>query len=390
MTTVVYEKMLSLQEEIVANRRHLHKNPELGFDLENTLAFVESKLLEYGISYERVGKAGISCTIGSGEKCFLIRGDMDALPMAEETGLEFASTNGSMHACGHDFHTSTLLAAAKVLKEQEASLKGCVKVFFQAAEEILSGAQDAYDAGILENPKVDAAFAQHVVHESFGTAGYTPGVACGSSDVFTVDIFGVGGHGAAPHKNIDPINIMAHTIVALQTINSREINPNEGFVLTVCSAHSGTAHNIMPPTAQIQGSIRTMDLEVKEFARKRLVEVCENVAKTFQGSAEVSFLADGIPPMLNDEALCSDVAKYIDGLLGDGTCYHIERMTGSEDFSVFSTKIPCALFWFGTGSEDEGFAYGVHDSRVTFNEDALPKMAAVYVEVATKWLEENC
>ena len=384
-----YRRMLELKDEMVCCRRQLHQNPELGFDLPKTTAFLMEQLRSFGYEPECVGKAGITCTAGHGGKTILLRGDMDALPMQEQSGLPFASQNGAMHACGHDFHTTNLLMAAKVLKEREAELEGTVKFLFQPAEETMDGAVDVYNNGILENPHVDAALALHVVHAPLGTAGYTPGYACGSSDVFTVTVHGKGGHGAAPHQNVDPINVVSHIILALQEINSREINPNELIVLTICSVHAGTAPNIMPGEAVFQGTIRTMNMEVKAFARQRFTEICEAVCKTFRASCDISFIGDGIPPMVNDEQLTEEISGYIDDMLGEGTSYHIERMTGSEDFSVFSTHVPCALFWFGTGSTEEGYAYGVHDPRVTFNEDALPMMAAVYAESALRWLKEH-
>lgn len=385
-----YARMLELKDELVGYRRYLHQCPELGFDLPQTRAFVLEKLKEFGYEPQTVGRAGITCTVGrGGGKTLLLRGDMDALPMAEETGLPFASQNGCMHACGHDFHTTGLLGAAKVLKEWEDELEGTVKLLFQPAEETMDGAADVYNAGILEKPHVDAALALHVVHAPLGTAGYTPGHACGSSDVFTVTIHGKGGHGAAPHENIDPINAAAHIILALQEINSREINPNQMIVLTVCSLHAGSAANVMPGEAVLKGTIRTMDLQVKEFARQRMREICEGVCSTFRATCDIDFIGGGIPPMVNDNALAEEIGGYIDDMLGAGTTYHIERMTGSEDFSVFSQKVPSALFWFGTGSTEQGYAYGVHDPRVTFNEDAIPMMAAVYAESAFRWLREH-
>ena len=389
MENKTYVRALELKEELVGHRRWLHQNPELGFDLPRTTAFVMEKLREYGYEPRVVGRAGIICTVGKGGGTILLRGDMDALPMEEETGLPFASENGCMHACGHDFHTAALLGAAKVLKEREDELKGTVKLLFQPAEEIMAGAEDVFRAGVLEDPHVDAALALHVVHAPLGTAGYTPGYACGSSDVFTVTVHGKGGHGAAPQHNIDPINVAAHIILALQTINSREINPNELIVLTVCSIHGGTAANVTPCDAVFKGTIRTMNMDVKEFARRRFTEICQDVCRTFRATCDIEFVGDGIPPMANDDVLCAEVARYIDDMLGEGTSYHIERMTGSEDFSVLSHHVPCALYWFGTGSEEEGYAYGVHDPRVTFNEDALPMMAAVYAESAICWLSEH-
>lgn len=385
----VYESMLETKEELIAHRRYLHQCPEIGFDLKQTRSYVLEKLREYGYEPETVGQAGITVTVGKGERCFLIRGDMDALPMEEKTGLPFASANGNMHACGHDFHTSSLLGAAKYLKQHEDELKGTVKLLFQPAEEIMTGAQDCIRGGILENPKADAALALHVVHAPFGTAGYTPGYACGSCDSFTVTVHGVGGHGAAPHRNVDPILVASHIILAAQAINSREVSPNEMIVLTICSIHAGEAANVMPYDAVLKGTIRTMNMDVKAYARRRFEEICHGVSATYRASCEVEYLSEGIPPMINDDALCGELSGYIDDLLGEGTSYHIERMTGSEDFSALSTEIPCMLVWFGTGSDEEGYAYGVHDPRVTFNEDALPMMAAIYAQCAMRWLEKH-
>ena len=354
-----------------------------------TRAFVTERLREMGLQPKDVGRAGITCTIGQGAPVFLLRGDMDALPMREETGLPFASENGSMHACGHDFHTTALLGAARLLLRHAGDLRGTVKLLFQPAEETMDGAQDVFDAGILEDPHVDAAMALHVVQAPFGTVNYTPGYACGSSDVFTVTVHGRGGHGAAPHRNIDPIHAAAHILLALQTINSREVDPNEMIVLTVCALNAGSAANVMPSQAVLKGTIRTMNMEVKAFARQRLEEICQDVCRTFRAECEVSFIGAGIPPMVNDGALTDELNGYINALLGEGSVRRIERMTGSEDFSVFSHHVPCALYWFGTGSAEEGYPYGVHDPRVTFNEDALPEMAAVYAQSAICWLEKH-
>ena len=390
----MYHSILSeakaMEDELIAHRRHLHQIPETGFTLPQTTAYVRKKLTEYGLEPKAVGKAGITALIGPDTgKTFLIRGDMDALPMAEESGLPFSSSNGNMHACGHDFHTSALLGAAKLLKAHEHELHGRVKLMFQPAEEIMDGARDMVDSGILKNPHVDAAMALHVLHDKFGIAGYARGKACGSSDVFTITVHGKGGHGAAPQMNIDPINVACHIQLALQTINSREINPNELIVLTVCSIHAGTAANIMPETAVLQGTIRTMDMEVKAFARQRLMDICEGVCKTFRASCSIDFIGEGIPPMINDDALLDDTSRYINDLLGEGTARPIERMTGSEDFSVLSVKVPSVLYWFGTGNEEEGYHFGVHDCRVTFNEAALYRMAAIYAAVPMQWLNEH-
>ena len=383
----------ALEQKLTGFFEELHMHPELSYEEYETTERIKRELAAAGIEILQIPlKTGVTAIVRGAKpgKTYGLRCDIDALPIAEETDLPYKSkTPGKMHACGHDFHTSALLGAAKLLKAHESELKGRVKLMFQPAEEIMDGANDMIAAGILENPHVDAAMAIHVLHDSLGKAGYTRGTGCGSSDVFTIKVKGIGGHGAAPHRNVDPINVACHIQLALQTINSREINPNELIVLTICSMHAGTAANIMPAEAVLQGTIRTMNMDVKAFARQRLIDICEGVCKTFRAECEIDFIGEGIPPMYNDDQLLTDTIRYIDDLLGEGTAQPIERMTGSEDFSALSVKVPSVLYWFGTGSTEEGYNYGVHDCRVTFNEEAIHKMAAVYTECAMRWLEEH-
>lgn len=383
----------ALEQKLTGFFEELHMHPELSYEEYETTERIKRELAAAGIEILQIPlKTGVTAIVRGAKpgKTYGLRCDIDALPIAEETDLTYKSkTPGKMHACGHDFHTSALLGAAKLLKAHESELKGQVKLMFQPAEEIMDGANDMIAAGILENPHVDAAMAMHVLHDNLGKAGYTRGTGCGSSDVFTIKVKGVGGHGAAPHLNVDPINVACHIQLALQTINSREINPNELIVLTICSIHGGTAANIMPDEAVMQGTIRTMNMDVKAFARQRLIDICEGVCKTFRAECEIDFIGDGIPPMYNDDQLLTDTIRYIDDLLGESTAQPIERMTGSEDFSALSVKVPSVLYWFGTGSTEEGYNYGVHDCRVTFNEEAIHRMAAVYTECAMRWLEEH-
>jgi len=221
----ILERAIELQAEMIENRRFFHSNPEIGFELPVTTGRVREILESLGYDVRSVGRAGLSATVGKPGRTFLIRGDMDALPMAEETEIEFKSENGFMHACGHDIHTSSLLGAAKILKEREDELNGTVKLMFQPCEEMVMGARDMLENGILEDPKVDAAMALHVVHKPLGTVGYSKGSACASSDVFTITITGKGAHGAASYLGVDPINVAVHLHLALQVLNSRETEP---------------------------------------------------------------------------------------------------------------------------------------------------------------------
>jgi amidohydrolase len=384
----ILERALELKTEMIENRRFFHSNPEIGFDLPVTTGRVKEILESLGYEVKSIGKSGLSATVGKPGSTFLIRGDMDALPMAEETEIEFKSENGNMHACGHDIHTSALLGAAKILKEREAELKGTVKLMFQPCEEMVMGARDMVLNGILEDPKVDAAMALHVVHKPLGTVGYSKGSACASSDVFTITITGKGAHGAASYLGVDPINVAVHLHLALQVLNSRETHPDDMVVLTIGMISGGAAANIIPDTVVMKGTIRTMNSDTRDFMKGRLLDISESVAKTFRAECKVEFLSEGVPPMVNDESLTEEITGYIDELLGAGTTYEIPRMTGSEDFSVISEKVPSLLLWVGTGSEEEGFPYGVHNPKVTFNEDAIHKIAAIYAECAIRWLEK--
>lgn len=378
-----------LESYAIGIRRRIHENPELGFELPKTVTLVKEELESFGYAPAQCGIAGITALAGTPGKTFLLRADMDALPMREETGLTYASQNGFMHACGHDIHTSALLLAARMLKERENELKGTVKFMFQPCEEGVVGASDMVKAGILKNPSVDAAMALHVVNETSGSVGYSWNTACASSDIFTITVKGKGGHGAAPHRCIDPIQIGVHIHLALQGLNSREVHPDEMLVCSICQMNAGTASNVFPEKAVLKGTIRTMNPQVRSFAKERLIKLAKQTAGAFRGEAEVEFLHEGVPPMENNGDLLKASIGSIDKLLGTGTCYELPRMTGSEDFSVVSQAVPSVLFWVGTGSEEEGYPYGVHDPRVTFNEESLHKMAAIYANTAMEWLREH-
>ena len=234
----LYQEALNIQETLVNNRNHLHQNPETGLHLPKTAAYVEEKLKEMGYTPRRIGECGLVATVGKpGGKCFLLRSDMDALPVQEQADVEFKSTNGNMHACGHDCHTAALLGAAQLLKAHESELEGMVKLMFQPAEETMDGGKMMIEGGVLEDPKVDAAMSMHVMSNvplPVGTLLFT-GVHSkfAAVDWFTIHVTGKGCHGAQPHNGIDPLNAMAHIFLALQTISAREVDPTQPLVLTI-------------------------------------------------------------------------------------------------------------------------------------------------------------
>lgn len=385
----IYERAIELKETIVKDRRHIHQNPEVGFDLPDTTKYVKQRLSEMGYEPQEIIENGIVCTVGKGGKTFLLRADMDALPMHEESGLDFASQNdGACHACGHDTHTAMLLGAAQILKERESELKGTVKLMFQPAEELLTGAEKMVNAGVLDNPVVDAAMMIHIdTTEDIGI-GYVKGPRYASSNNFRIKIKGKGSHGAQPNKGIDPVLIGANIITAAQELISREIPFTKAAVLTTGHFEGGSAVNIIPPEAMIEGTTRTYSRETKDHIYKRLPEIASKIAEAYRGSAEVEYLCD-CPILINDPQFTDTMLAYIKKL-SDGRfeISEAEPATGSEDFAFISSQVPACALSLGVKINDEPF-YPVHSPKMKVNEDAFPIGTSVLAECAIKWLEDN-
>lgn len=389
------EQAQNIAPEIIENRRTLHQCPEIGFDLHQTTDFVMKKLKEYGYEPQRVGKAGIVCTVGKaegGRKTFLLRADMDALPMQEASGEPFSSKNNNAHTCGHDTHTAMLLGAAKLLKQNEAALKGCVKFMFQPAEEILAGSLDMIGNGLLENPKVDAAMALHIMvgtHDAkAGYIYYKPGDAMYSADAIDVKIEGKDAHGSTPYLGIDAVLIAAQTVVALQNIIAKEVSPDDKAVVLVGKMTAGTAVNSVGGNALLEVSTRARTPEIRAFLMQRIKEIATNVAITFGGKAEVVHKY-GMPPLVNHLALTAELKGYCEELLGADHVKEVPTYTGTEDFSMMTERLPAVMMLLGVGSTGEGHEHAIHHPAMRVNEKALPIGAAVYAECAMKWLENN-
>lgn len=399
----ILEETFSYKDKLIEYRRHLHLNPEVRFDLDNTKAYVKEKLIEMGYEPKDCGKAGLVAVVGSKGKTFMIRADMDALPVKEEADVDFKSTNGNMHGCGHDMHTAMLLGAAKILKEHEKELKGTVKLMFQPAEETFEGSADMVNDGLLENPKVDAALMIHVMagmpFESGTAVISSPGVSAPAADYFEIRIQGKGCHGSMPNMGVDPVNIAAHIIIALQEINSREIALSDSAALTIGRINGGTASNVIPDSVTMGGTIRTFDEDVREFIKKRIVEIAEGTAKVFRGSAEVEYTS-GCPTLVNDKALSEYAEKYTREALGNEKTFTVAQLnamsgnsmkgtSGSEDFAYISQRVPSIMIALAAGKAEKGYIYGQHHPKVKFDEDALPYGSAIYAYNAMRWLEEN-
>lgn len=384
------KRAMEIKEEIIASRRYLHQIPELGMELPKTSAFVVEKLKEMGYEPKLISGYGVTATVGkkTDGKVILLRADMDALPMEEESGLPFAARGKCAHTCGHDLHTAILLGAAKMLKESEEELEGIVKLVFQPGEETLEGAKALIRDGILENPKVDAAMAAHVIPLlPTGFIGYNKGVVAASADYFIITLKGLGSHGACPQLSVDPINMGVHLHLALQEIISREVNPEEMVVLTVGKFQSGSAGNVIPEKAVLEGTLRTFNEETRKFVLKRIDEVTNGVASTFRGNADINYKGS-VSSLKVDPEMADIIGQALKELLGEKNVAQTEeRMTGSEDFAEIAAKVPSMFFVIGTGSPEEGYRYGGHHPKVVFNEDCLPIGAAAYAHGAAKWLE---
>lgn len=381
-----------LFEETVENRRHLHQMPELGLELPETTAFIMEKLTEMGYDPKPCGGGVVACVGKTGGKTVLLRGDVDALPMKEESGLPFASQRENAHTCGHDIHGAMLLTAAKMLKENEAALDGMVKLMFQSGEEPLTGARSMIADGLLQDPRPDVALGYHVVAGSMpmGLFVYNrEGTLMNSSDNFIIDIQGKGGHGAYPDACIDPINIAAHMILALESVVAREIKSTQASVLTIGKVTAGDAPNIIPDQAQLQGTLRCDSEKERKFILQRLSEVVDAVAKMYRGSATITMLA-GTPPLICDPQSVDDFVGYMRELDVPGQCEHVGmHAASSEDFSAVLSEIPGAYMFLSAGFTDGRETYNQHHSKVEFNEEVMKSGAAYLAHCATRWLEEH-
>lgn len=397
MKEEIVKEAQALEGELTEVRRELHRHPETGFALDRTTALVRRELEKLGYEVESCGKAGLTATVGmqQGGRTLLLRADMDALPLQEESGESFASENaGKMHGCGHDMHTAMLLGAAKLLKAHEAELGGCVRLMFQPAEEIFQGSADMIENGILENPHVDGAVMLHVLAGMLMETGTLlipcGGISTASCEQYHITVEGKGGHGSAPHQAIDPITAAAQIHLALQEINSRELAPGSFGVFTTCRLRAGETSNVIPEKAEMWGTIRTVDATgaLGEQIKARMTEIADGIAGAMRCSASVEFY-DYCPSFVVDEKLSASAAAYMKELFGEEVRQITQAGSGSEDFAFVSHRVPAVAMHLSAGSSSEGYAYGLHHPKVRFDESVLWRGAAAYAYLALRWLQEK-
>lgn len=389
---IFMKKASEIMEELIQYRRRFHQNPEVGMNTTRTAAFVAEKLKEIGYNPRLINGCGVTANVGKpGRKVLLLRADMDALPMQEESGLEFASqVPGAAHCCGHDLHTAMLLGAARLLKEEEDSLEGTVKLMFQPAEENMQGARAMIEAGILENPAVDAAMAIHV--NSIAECGRLlvfAGPTCASSDLFKITITGHGGHGARPEETVDPLNVMAHIHTALQELQARELRAGETGVLTIGCMKGGSTYNVIPNEAVMMGTVRTYNKDIREMLITRMQDIAAGIAKVFRAEASVEFSDNYTIPLVSDKDMAAFAVDSLKKVLPEEQILPMRKsFPGSEDFAFIADKVPTLFIVLGA-TVQKGVEYGQHHPKVRFNEECLPVGAAAYAYLASEWLKNN-
>lgn len=372
-------------------RRDFHIHPELGFQEIRTAGIVARELTSLGLKVNTgIGVTGVTALLsGSGPgPVILLRADMDALPILEENNVEYASQNkGVMHACGHDAHTAVLLTVAKMLTTHRDELHGTVKLVFQPAEEGMGGAEKMIEDDILKDPPPDFAFALHVWNEQpVGYIGIPTNAAMAGGDIFTIKIIGKGGHGAVPHLATDPVLASAQVITALQGIVSRNVSPLKTAVVSICTLHAGETFNVIPPFAEMSGTIRTFDPDVRQLVLQRFEEVVKSTAQAMGCQAEIS-LQVLTPATINNPDVAARVQQIARQLLPEKEVNTSDYITmGSEDFAFILEKIPGCFFFIGTSNKSLGLTSSHHHPKFDIDETALPDAAALMTGIVMSFL----
>ncbi|MBR5232076.1 MAG: amidohydrolase [Clostridia bacterium] len=383
----LYREAREMFEEIKAHRRCLHEKAEAGFDLKQTKAYVTKALADMGVQWRACGE-GIVCTLGSGDSAFLLRADMDALPVRE--GETFPSRNGCMHVCGHDMHTAMLLGAVRLLKSREKELSGCVKCMFQPAEETLEGARNMIENGVLQEPKVCAGAMIHVMTgvsvETGRVIVAAPGVSAPAAAMFEIWVQGKGGHGASPEGCIDPIYAAAQMIQAFSVIQTKELSAQSGAMLTIGAMRAGDAPNVIADHAVLRGSLRAYSEKERDYMLSRVREIADLTAKMHGATAKVKEMSS-VPTLINDAAMVDFARQTLKKVLGEKGVMPASEMggarsSGSEDFAYISHEVPTVMLALAAGHPRDGYLHGLHHPQTRFDENALPFGAAALAGMA--------
>lgn len=378
-------------EDAVELRRRIHQQPELSMEEKETSALVREKLREYGISIAELPLETGVIGVLAGERpgrTILLRADMDALPVEERSGLPFASEKkGVCHSCGHDIHTAALLLAARILGGIKKDLAGIVLFLFQPAEEKLNGSQLVIDSGLFEKYQPDFAVGLHCWPDlPAGTVGVRSGSFMASSDSVSLTVKGRGGHGAHPHKSVDPITAAAYILAELQTVVSRSVAPLEAAVLTMGRIEGGTAANVIPDTVTMEGTVRTVSRETRALMEEKIRQIACHGAEALGASCEVEYKR-GVPAVICDPAVVERIRKAAAEELGSENVVTLETPSmGSEDFARYLELVPGAMFRIGTASEDPATRLPLHNGGIRFDERAVLAGAVTFGRLAAEYL----
>lgn len=395
----LHTEAAALMPQSITDYETLHAYAETGFDLPKTTAYVVKRLKDMGYVPKPCGKSGIVAVLGdkTADRTILLRCDMDALPIHEETGLPYAAQNGNMHACGHDMHTAMLLGAAALLKSYEAELHGAVKLCFQPAEERISGAADMLQNGLLDAPTPDCAVAVHVMTATpipTGTVIIPPyGISAPAAAMFHIVLRGKGCHGASPHLGIDPLPAAAHCLAGLQTIIARELPMGEAAALTIGSIHGGGAANAIAEEATLSGSLRAFDDACFHMLKERIAQVTDGIAAAHRVQAEVAFDSE-CPTLRNDADFGAKIAAYLQEMLPQGVVMDAntfdnrenQKQKGSEDFACISHKMPSVMLALAAGCVHDGFTHPLHSPKMTLDTQAMQNGICAYGAAALGYL----
>ena len=387
------QSALAISEWIVDLRRDLHANPELAYGEVRTSRRIQEVLTELGIAHKTgfAGGTGIVATLGSEQgPCVALRADMDALPIQEQSGSDFSSLKpGVMHACGHDTHMAMLLGAARILKQDESSLPGQVKLVFQPAEEGGAGAKKMCDEGVLEDPKVQRMFGMHVWPQlPTGVVGLREGAFLASATFFDILVHGTGGHAAMPNLVVDPVVAGAQIVNSLQSIVSRERDPFGSDVVSISAFNAGDAYNVIPATAHLKGTVRSLSLEDQAANIQRIEEISKAIGQAHRCRVEVNFPGTTYPTTVNDDKALAVARAAARIVVGEAGLVVNSPTMGGEDFSFYAQKVPSAFAALGVGNEAKGSTHSLHHPEFRVDEDALPIGAAMHAAFAMEALAE--
>lgn len=388
-----YRQASDLFEYSQALRRDFHRNPELGFQEVRTAGIVAHELQQLGLEViTGVAKTGVVALLEGSQPgpTLLVRFDMDALPVSEETGNAYASMRpGVMHACGHDGHVAIGLTVAKILTRMQSQLRGRVKFVFQPAEEGLGGAEGMIAAGVLENPRPDHTLALHIWNDKpLGWIGITPGPLMAGAEVFKIKLTGRGGHGALPHQTVDPVVAASQVVMALQTIVARNVSPLQSAVITVARMQAGEAFNVIPQSAELNGTIRTFEPQVREMVLRRFREVVSGVAQALGCTVEID-LVRLTPAVINDAALAARLAGCVRQSLPSAQLDNNFQLMVSEDMAYMMEQVPGCYLVVGGANPAKEPNYPHHHPRFDFDEEALIWASALISTAVSELLSQG-